>query len=77
VWHANTAEITIPDYAAPGAVGCFRWGMDIVDAVNLVEPLKLREDSDHRLELELADGGSIRVDAFRMQRPGHSSQPEQ
>jgi hypothetical protein len=44
------------------------WGIDIVDAVNRMEPLHLQGDHDLRPGLPTLDGDSIRVTAIRMQR---------
>jgi signal transduction histidine kinase len=45
------------------------WGIDIVDAVRLMEPLHLQDDGDFRPALPTADGGTVRVTAIRMVRP--------
>ncbi|RSM48623.1 ATP-binding protein [Amycolatopsis balhimycina DSM 5908] len=46
------------------------WEIDIVEAVNLMEPLAMQDDCDHRPLLETADGAGLHVTAIRMRRPG-------
>jgi hypothetical protein len=59
-----------------GAVGLVvqtiaeKWGLDVADAVNLMEPLDLRDDRDLRIVLPTSDGRGVRVTAVRMRRPG-------
>jgi hypothetical protein len=45
------------------------WGIDLVDTVNLMEPLHLQGDYDLRPELNTNDGGTVRVTAIRIRRP--------
>lgn len=44
------------------------WGLDVVEAVNLMEPLHLQDDGDFRPMLPTADGGTVRLTAIRMRR---------
>jgi hypothetical protein len=44
------------------------WGIGVVEAVNLMEPLHLQDDGDFRPMLPTADGGSVRLTAIRMRR---------
>jgi hypothetical protein len=46
------------------------WGIDVLDAINLMEPLHLSADGDLRPALPFLDGdGAVRVTALRMRRP--------
>lgn len=46
------------------------WGIDVVQAVDLMEPLHLQATGeDRRPVLETADGGNVRVAAIRLRRP--------
>jgi hypothetical protein len=45
------------------------WGIDIVSAVNHMEPLHLQGSTDLRCELNTDDNGTVRVAAIRMRRP--------
>jgi hypothetical protein len=46
------------------------WGIDVVKAIHLMEPLHLQADGDHRPALPISDGrGTVRVTALRMRRP--------
>jgi len=44
------------------------WGLDVVGAVNLMEPLHLQDDGDFRPMLPTSDGGTVRLTAIRMRR---------
>jgi hypothetical protein len=44
------------------------WGLDVVEAVNLMEPLHLQDDGDCRPKLPTTDGGTVRLTAIRMRR---------
>ncbi|MFJ7214793.1 ATP-binding protein [Amycolatopsis sp. NPDC098790] len=46
------------------------WEIDVVAAVNLMEPLHVQDDCDRRPTLATADGGGVHVTAIRMRRPG-------
>lgn len=46
------------------------WEIDIVAAVNLMEPLHMQDDCDRRPMLATADGVGVHVTAIRMRRPG-------
>jgi hypothetical protein len=49
------------------------WGIDVVKAVHLMEPLHLQTDGDHRPALPTLDsGGTVRVTALRMRRPART-----
>ncbi len=45
------------------------WNINVVQAVNLMEPLHLHGGRDLRPELKTTDGGTVRVTAIRMRRP--------
>ena len=46
------------------------WGLDVAEAIHLMEPLHLQADGDHRPALPILDsGGTVRVTALRMRRP--------
>lgn len=46
------------------------WGIDVVEAVHLMEPLHLQTDGDHRRTLPVLDSdATVRVTAIRMRRP--------
>ncbi|MGH3770160.1 MAG: HD domain-containing protein [Pseudonocardiaceae bacterium] len=44
------------------------WGLDVVEAVNLMEPLHIQDNGDFRLMLPTEDGGTVRLTAIRMRR---------
>lgn len=46
------------------------WEIDVVEAVNLMEPLHMQDDCDRRPTLATADGVGVHVTAIRMRRPG-------
>jgi hypothetical protein len=49
------------------------WDIDVVTAVNLMEPLHLQTDGDHRLTLPFQDAeGTVRLTALRMRRPSNN-----
>jgi hypothetical protein len=63
------------NFGAPGVVVrtiAKAWDVDVVAAINLMEPLHVHNDCDRRLVLPTEDGHSVRATAIRMRRPGRA-----
>jgi len=71
-WDPRTWWYDTGNFGSPGLVVhtiAEAWNIDLVEAVNLMEPLHLEDNGDLRPELPTADGGTVRVTAIRMCRP--------
>lgn len=71
-WDPRTWWYDTGNFGSPGLVVrtiAQVWNIDIVEAVNLMEPLHLESIGDLRPELNTTDGGTVRVTAIRMRRP--------
>ena len=71
-WDPRTWWYDTGNFGAPGLVVrtiADLWCIDIVRAVNLMEPLHLERSRDLRCELNTTDNGTVRVAAIRMRRP--------
>ncbi len=71
-WDPRTWWYDTGNFGSPGLVVrtiAEVWNIDIVEAVNLMEPLHLEDAGDLRPELNTTDGGTVRVTAIRMRRP--------
>lgn len=70
-WDPRTWWYDTGNFGSPGLVVCTiaeAWGMGVMEAVSLMEPLYLQGDYDLRPELPTSDG-RVRVTAIRMRRP--------
>lgn len=66
-WWYDTGNFGSPGLVVRAIAGT--WGMGVVEAVSLMEPLYLQGDDDLRPELRTRNDGTVRVTAIRMRRP--------
>jgi signal transduction histidine kinase len=71
-WDVRTWWYDTGNFGTPGLVIrtiAEEWDIDVVEAVNSMEPLHVRGDQDLRLVLPTSDGHAVRATAIRMRRP--------